>query len=109
MSKTTSMTRTGLLAVLMAMVGFSYSLATSLTDDGTDAGAAPRAVGTTIPLDFANPFVAGVGSDRDLGDAVAGSALTRLVRAKGGVPPYSFTAGTLTAFSQNSLKLLTNG
>src|ERR1043165_9956466 len=109
MSKMTSMTRTGLLAALLAMVGFSYSLATSITEDAASDEVSARAVGTTIPLDFANPFVAGPGSDRDLGDAVAGSALTRLVRAKGGVPPYTFTAGTLTAFSQNSLKLLTNG
>lgn len=109
MSKMTSMTRTGLLAALLAMVGFSYSLATSITEDTAGDDVATRAVGTSIPLDFANPFVAGPGSDRDLGDAVAGSALTRLVRAKGGVAPYTFSSTNVNALSQNSLKLLANG
>jgi hypothetical protein len=92
MFKTFSTARTGLLAILLAMVGFSYSLATS-NSDAECVQTAPRAVGTQPPLAFTNPF-ATASTDRDLGDAVAGSALSRLVRAKGGIAPYSFSAGT---------------
>ncbi|HLX63575.1 MAG TPA: hypothetical protein VKX17_20060 [Planctomycetota bacterium] len=119
MSKSTSMTRVGLLAVLLAMLGFSYSLATSNSEDAAGESVAARAVGTNPPLNFANPFVGGVvGNDRDLGDAVAGSALTRLVRAKGGIAPYTFTAaGTAvqgippvaTTLSVAQLQLLSDG
>lgn len=116
MGKSTSVVRTGLLAVLLAMVGFSYSLATSNSDVASGEVAA-RALGSTlgsagqVPLQYTNPFVAGPGSDRDLGDAVAGSALTRLIRAKGGVAPYTFsTAGTATtALTALKLQLLSNG
>ena len=117
MTKTTSMARTGLLAVLLAMVGFSYSLATSNSSDAEGVETAPRAVGSVPPLAFANPFVT-ASTDRDLGDAVAGSALTRLVRAKGGIPPYTFTAaGTATQGLTNvattlaaaQIQLLANG
>ena len=110
MTKTTSMARTGLLAVLLAMVGFSYALATSNSDVASDIPTAPRAVGTNPPLAFANPFVSG-GTDRDLGDAVAGSALTRLVRAKGGIPPYAFsvTGTAVTQLSSALLQLFTDG
>jgi hypothetical protein len=106
MSKVTSMTRTGFLAVLMALVGFSYALATNNSDAVTDVAtrAAGTVVGSFAPLAFANPFVTG-STDRDLGDAVSGSAVTRLVRAKGGVAPYSFTAGS----TPTGLSLLTNG
>ncbi len=116
MGKSTSVVRTGLLAVLLAMVGFSYSLATSNSDVASGEIAA-RALGSTlgsgnqIPLQFTNPLLAGPGSDRDLGDAVAGSALTRLIRAKGGVAPYTFsTAGTATtALTALKLQLFANG
>lgn len=120
-----SYTRTGLLAVLLAMVGFSYALATSYSGGGDsdvterDAratfGSGP---GKSSPLDFANPFCTDGSKDRDLGDAVAstagsaGGAIFRLVRAKGGLQPYTFlskdaqlqSAGTLS-----TLKLLSNG
>lgn len=58
---------------------------------------------------FANPFVdpsLTASVDRDLGDAVLGSIFAaRHVRAKYGVLPYSFTAGTLSDFSNSSLSL----
>jgi len=114
MTKTTSMARTGLLAVLLAMVGFSYSLATSNSSATSSTSVPFAAVGsnplTSVPLAFANPFVTN-STNRDLGDAVAGSALTRLVRAKGGVPPYAFTtAGTATSLlTTASLQLLNSG
>jgi len=108
MSNVSGWARTGLLAVLLAMVGFSYSLATnnsSSTSDGSSA-ATGTVIGSFLPLAFANPFVTG-STDRDYGDAISGSSVTRLTRAKGGVAPYSFTAGTtptgLTLFSNGIL------
>ena len=98
MSNVSSWARTGLLAVLLAMVGFSYSLATnSNSTPDVEGRAAGATVGSFSPLAFANPFVTGTAGDRDLGDAVSGSAVVRLVRAKGGCPPYAFTAGSVPA------------
>lgn len=120
-----SYTRTGLLAVLLAMVGFSYALATSYS--GGDAGEASdrdaratfgTAPGKSVPLDFANPFCTEGSKDRDLGDAVSSAAgsvggfIFRLVRAKGGVAPYTFTskdAQLASAGTLGTLKLLANG
>ena len=119
MNRATSFTRTGLLAVLMAMVGFSYALATSnssnfSSDNCAANDLAERAAsgvynkpGGNIPLSFANPFCTDGSTDRDLGDATFGSALTRLVRAKGGVAPYKFTSTAGTELG--GLKLLLNG
>lgn len=119
MNRATSFTRTGLLAVLMAMVGFSYALATSNSSNFSSGETASNDLaeraasgvynkpGGNIPLSFANPFCTEGSTDRDLGDATFGSALTRLVRAKGGVAPYKFTSDAGTELA--GLKLLLNG
>ncbi|MCY3018753.1 MAG: hypothetical protein NTW87_06960 [Planctomycetota bacterium] len=121
MSKLAGNTRAALLGVLFAMVGFSYALATSAGLSEASASAAGRAVGTNVALQFTNPFVSAYApadpnaTDRDLGDAVAGSAFARYCRAKGGCPPYKFT-GTGDKDGQWKLSsldlgltLLTNG
>src|SRR6185295_19152938 len=103
---------TGVLSVLMATLGFSYALATSNADSRhkSDSGSNPPLMctfvkpGSCMPLSFANPLVSGF---RDLGDAVVGSALTRIVVAKGGLPPYRFTAPPPADLK--GLKLATNG
>jgi hypothetical protein len=100
MLKLTGISRAGLLGVLFAMVAFSYALATSSGVGEGAVGAASRALGTN-PLHFTNPLVSvfspadANGTDRDLGDAVAGSQFARFCRAAGGVPPYKF-ASTVT-------------
>lgn len=120
MSRATSFTRTGLLAVLLAMVGFSYSLATSNSGGdgigGDSTGDRDLRAGTftkpgaSIPLDFANPFCTDGSKDRDLGDVLSGSQFTRLARAKGGVPSYTFSSkDSQLAGSLNTIKLLANG
>jgi hypothetical protein len=98
---------------LFALSGFSWALATS----GALARSEPqpldsaRAVASNFV--FANPFVdpaLTASVDRDLGDAVPGSIFAvRHVRARFGVLPYIFTAGTLSAFSNNSLSLDVTG
>lgn len=92
MRKLAGQTRAALLGILFAMVGFSYAVATSQSLSLSADGVGARGVGTSIALDFTNPFVAGAGSDRDLGDAAVGSSIVRYVRAKGGIPPYEFTS-----------------
>lgn len=88
--------------VLLASVGFSYSLATSGTADNSGSHVAMRAAGTVrFPLQFTNAFVTG-STDRDLGDAAIGSAITRHVAARGGFPPRRFTSDrTNTEFAGN--------
>lgn len=98
------------MGVLFAMVGFSYAVATS--GPAIMGGyAAARSVGSST-LRFTNPLASD--GTRDLGDAVAGSALVRYVRAAGGVPPYSFSSTNLTtrlasASANSTLSLLSNG
>jgi len=95
MSKLAGNTRAALVGILFAMVAFSYALATSAGLGESSVCAAGRAVGSN-PLHFTNPLHAS--GDRDLGDAVAGSAFARYCRAAGGVAPYAFTtAGTGTS------------
>lgn len=83
--------------ILFAAAGFSYALATSAPDAGAAtnsfASASGRAAGSNfrLPLHFTTPLVPN-STDHDLGDAAFGSAFTRWVRAKGGVPPHRFTA-----------------
>jgi len=92
------------MGLLLAMVGFSYAIATT-TDGGTRAGfgVGGRALGTTglsgVALQFTNVPILNDGS-RDLGDVSAGSSFVRYARAKGGVPPYRFTSSSVAGFSQ---------
>ena len=86
-------TRIALLSLVLAMAGFSYAIATA-PDAGSrqaEDRAKPPARAT---LQFANPFVPAT-IDRDLGDAVPGKFFRRFIRAKGGIPPYHVTAGSL--------------
>ncbi len=102
--------KTFALAIFLAVLGFSYALATHSDSSGDASRAlqprqvAPRKVGT--PLRFTNPFLPGgvdpaypkpdggnTSSDPqgfDLGDAIVGSVVTRYLIAAGGGPPYTF-------------------
>jgi len=93
MSKRAGTVRSALLGLLLALLGFSYSVATT-TQPASHGGAASRAIGT-IPLRFANPFFVG-STDRDLGDIVVASNFARFVRAIGGVPAYKFVSSSQT-------------
>ncbi|MEI6231780.1 MAG: hypothetical protein WCT04_01905 [Planctomycetota bacterium] len=122
MKRITHSVRAGLLAILFAALGFSYALATSHGGTiATGSIAAPN-IGSTIPVDFTNPFLKSLPTSgvrqlgnanqiRDLGDAVAGSVLSRLVRAKGGIAPYVFstTIPAASQFQDASLQLFGNG
>ena len=100
--------KTFALAIFLAVLGFSYALATH-SDSGGDASraalprqVAPRSVGT--PLRFTNAFLpAGVdpafpsGGNTatdpqgfDLGDAIVGAVVTRYLTVAGGGLPYTF-------------------
>ncbi|HYG76817.1 MAG TPA: hypothetical protein VEK08_17570 [Planctomycetota bacterium] len=97
MSKLAGYTRAALLGVLFAMVGFSYTLATT-NSSSDEVGASSRAVGS-LPLRFTNPLIPGT-DIYDLGDITAGSTLTRRLTAAGGMPPYTFSgAGVGTALN----------
>jgi hypothetical protein len=84
-----------LIGFFAAALGFSYALATSSSTD--EIGAVSRAAGSNPrqPLTFTDPFVNG-STDRDLGDAALGSAITRYIHARGGFPPYRFTSDRTT-------------
>ena len=92
------MIRLGLTGFVVAMLGFSYALATSQGEGHVFPPPAltGRAAGTN-PLRFTNPLVFsdsyGV-KDCDLGDVALGSSLMRYAGATGGVRPYKFSAGT---------------
>ncbi|HYG76816.1 MAG TPA: hypothetical protein VEK08_17565 [Planctomycetota bacterium] len=92
MSKLAGFVRSGLLGLLLALLAFSYSLATPVSD--SNPGAASRGFGS-IPLRFANPPHA-LSTDLDLGDIVRGSNFARNVRAIGGIPAYRFVSSSRT-------------
>ena len=93
-SKPSRVARVALLSLTLAAAGFSYALATSPASRES-AGAGARAkLPPAVTLTFCNPFVPAT-ADRDLGDAVPGKPFKRYIRAKGGIPPYRFTAGSL--------------
>ncbi len=97
-------------ALVFALAGFCYALASSFPSDSdvpAHAATQARAIGTNIPLRFTNPLVmAAAGSvalnpatgmppnpaEYDLGDAALGSMITRYVTAEGGLRPYRFTS-----------------
>jgi hypothetical protein len=105
--------RTLLIGLLSAACAFTYALAdrNGALCDRSVPESSDRAAGSNLL--FANPFVdptLTASVDRDLGDATPGSVFpVRRINAKYGVLPYSFTAGTLVAFSNNSLLLETTG
>jgi len=84
-----------LLGLVFAVVGFSYSLAT--TSRSLDGPAESRAGGALrTPLRFTNPLVSST-TERDLGDAAFGSQIIRFVQARGGFPPRRFTSDKLNS------------
>ncbi len=109
MLKAAGTTRTALVTIFLAVAGFSYALATSDPVGTGDGGALGRAVGSGIPLAFANPIVADGSLDRDLGDVAGTGAFARSVRAIGGIPPYTFTVSSVAAFSRKSFQLIPDG
>lgn len=111
------------LGVLMAVVGFSYSMASF--DDEVVGGPTVEARGISSfssDLRFTNPFLeAGLDPDYplagdsynpavyDLGDAVVGTyTITRYITAADGVPPYTFASTNLGTLAP-SLDLSANG
>src|SRR5258708_15392175 len=99
--------RAGLTGVLFAIAGFSYALATY--DSAPPALRTPGAAGRSIfgTLRFTNPLIGD--TDRDLGDAIAGSVMTsRFALAIGGVPPLRFSSTNL-ATVMSSLTLQSSG
>jgi hypothetical protein len=84
--------RVALLSFIFAAAGFSYAIATA--PESRDVASSRAKLPAAVQLTFANPFVTAT-LDRDLGDAVPGKTFKRFVRAKGGIPPYRFTAGSL--------------
>ncbi len=99
MQKQYGFARVACIALVLALAGFSYAIATAGRSTEV-ATVAARTVSSN--LNFSNPFVDPTLKstlDRDLGDAVIGSAVVRRVTATGGVRPYSFTS---TSVSTNS-------
>jgi hypothetical protein len=107
MYKQAGFARAACIAMVMALAAFSYAIATA--GRGIEvAPAAGRAISSN--LNFANPFVDPTLAstlDRDIGDAVIGSAVLRHITALGGVKPYTFTTTTLA--SNTSLGLDSDG
>jgi hypothetical protein len=85
--------RTVVLSLVLSAIGFSYALATG-GSRSTEQSRALQGAPPLAPLNFTNPFF-GATPNRDMGDAVPGGVLRRYVRAKGGIPPYKFTADVL--------------
>ncbi|MGD0093866.1 MAG: hypothetical protein ABSE73_28490 [Planctomycetota bacterium] len=100
-------TRAVVLGVLVAAVAFSYALATSARVSAGSAGATGRAIGSVSAVAFLNPLLAS--GDRDLGDAIIGSSLSRFCLAAGGVAPYTFNLLPGAGTQNTGLSLYTNG
>ena len=110
MSKQVGFARTACLAMILALAGFSYAIATLGGSADVRSVSVVGARTVSSNLNFANPFVDPTKIstlDRDLGDAVIGSAVVRRVTATGGVRPYNFTSTTLA--SNTSLGLDASG
>ena len=108
----TGITRAAPLGVFLAAVAFSFALATSSGVSEQGGGAASRAVAAGTQVAFTNPLISDtIGTDRDLGVAVVGSAFSRYCRAAYGVAPYTFThPASSTLVTGYGLKLdTTNG
>src|SRR5689334_16540286 len=88
MYKRVSHARAVLMGLLFAMVGFTYSLASSRSVDAAAGSAGSRGVGTA-PLRFLNNISGGC---RDLGDVTLGSFVTRYARASGGIGALTYTS-----------------
>ena len=111
MHKPTGNARSACMALVFALAAFSYAVATG--NRGV-ADAAPVAAGRAVStnLNFANPFVdptLKTTLDRDLGDAIAGSAVVRHINALGGVRPYLFTSTDLASITPDKSLLLDTG
>src|SRR5437868_12783039 len=91
------------MGLVFALAGFTYAVS-NFAPRGEDMAVAPRAVGTTLPLRFTNPYVM-MGTvvpnfnEYDLGDAGLGSVITRFVTAEGGLKPYRFTSPAPTSLA----------
>jgi len=90
------------LGLVFAAAGFCFAVSTSGPEAGPSVGT--RAVGSSVPLHFTNPLLAGFTNEYDLGDACFGSVVTRYVTAEGGLRPYRFTS-----FGSQSLINVTEG
>lgn len=85
--------RTFTLAMVFAVAGFCYALASA--PRAVTLAVEDRGVGTSLPLRFTNPnaVVKGVTSaEFDLGDVAGTTVITRYVSAEGGLRPYRFTS-----------------
>lgn len=84
------------LGLVCALAGFAFAVSTGQSQSES-AAAAPRAVGSYVPLRFTTPHLLGTTGnvlnplEYDLGDALFGSVITRYVTAEGGIKPYRFT------------------
>ncbi len=84
------------LGLVCALAGFAFAVSTGQSQSDS-AAAAPRAVGSYVPLRFTTPHLLGTSGnvlnplEYDLGDALFGSVITRYVTAEGGIKPYRFT------------------
>src|SRR5262245_19916034 len=84
--------RSALLTIFLALVGGSYAIATSSrSTPDSQSPAADRMVGSN--LIFANAKLSN--GNRDLGDAVVGSAcFMRTIGVLGGIAPYTFSVSS---------------
>jgi hypothetical protein len=97
--------RSVLFALFLSLIGFSYAVATSpRSTPESGPAAADRMVGSS--LNFANVKLAN--GNRDLGDAVVGSAcFVRTIGVLNGIAPYSFSiSSNANALAANNLGLV---